>query len=60
MLLCPGFQDAAQRAVLQREPHQREAHNCGDEYVAECDARTHTHAHRLTHTHAHTSTPNEK
>ena len=37
MLLCLGFQNPAQRAVLQRGPHQREAHNCGDEYVVECD-----------------------
>ena len=37
MLLCLGFQNAAQRAILQRGPYQREAHNCGDEYVAECD-----------------------
>ena len=36
LLLCCGFQDLAQRALLQRGPHQREAHNCGDEYVVEC------------------------
>ena len=36
LLLFLGFQNPAQRAVLQRGPHQREAHNCGDEYVVEC------------------------
>ena len=33
--LCCRFQDLAQRAFLQRGPHQREAHNFGDEDVAE-------------------------
>ena len=36
LLLFLGFQNPAQRAVLQRGPHQREAHNFGDEDVVEC------------------------
>ena len=36
LLLFLGFQNPAQRAFLQRGPHQREAHNFGDEDVVEC------------------------